>query len=85
MSSQSKLTDLSTLFPSARRLITIYPDREVISRRSEEAVNGRLAGFTRKAGRIYRKVILGPVLSIPVERLIDKIADRGTSALPTSS
>jgi len=76
MSSQSQLTDLSTLFPSARRLITIYPDREVISRRSEEAVNGRLAGFTRKAGRIYRKVILGPVLSIPVERLIDKIADK---------
>lgn len=76
MSSSTQFIDLSTMSPAARRLIVIYPDRDAASRRAEEARSIRLSEFTRTAGRTARKLYFGPIVSIPVDRLVDKLANK---------
>lgn len=57
-------------------MIAIYPENEVAERRKYRAAGPQTSTTTRKAGRIARRLILGPLWSIPVERAIDALSDK---------
>jgi hypothetical protein len=76
MVSTSHVIDLAAMPPSERSMIAIYPDQEIVERRASVSDNLLNSPTARRLGRITRRVILGPVLSIPVERGIDALTNK---------
>lgn len=75
MNSPFQHIDLGALRPEARRLIAIYPDSEVATRRSDAAGSAQTL-TKRNVARFVSKAVFGPLLSIPLDRAIDALSDK---------
>lgn len=64
--------------PSERNLIAVYPDHEVAAHRAGPSLDVQIRTTAGKLGRMARYLALGPILSAPVEKVIDVVTDKLT-------
>lgn len=76
MRAPHEVIDLAAVPPSERFMMVICPENEIRERRASEAENFLDSPMIRKAGRITRRIFLGPIFSAPAERAIDTLAAR---------
>jgi hypothetical protein len=76
MSSNSFAPTVARMPPSERRFIAVCPDHEVAAHRAGPSLDAQIRTAAGKFGRIARSLTLGPILSAPVERVIDAVTDK---------
>jgi hypothetical protein len=76
MTTTSHAPNFAHISPSERSLIAVFPDNEVTAHRAGPSLDVQIQTKARKFGRIARRLMLGPILSVPVERAIDAVTDK---------